>query len=77
MLKKICYLLLALTLISSINFVNADEISGKTIKKVISIVYDDSGSMNNKNEDWAYASYSMQNLIGLLNFHNYQDMVLD
>jgi len=67
MLKKLCYLVLVLTLILGFNSVYADEISGKTIKKVISIVYDDSGSMINSNEDWAYASYSMQNLIGLLN----------
>ena len=39
----------------------------KSIKKVVSIVYDDSGSMNNANEDWAYASYSLQNLVGLMN----------
>lgn len=48
-------------------FVNAEDNNHKSIKKVVSIVYDDSGSMNNKNEDWAYASYSLQNLIGLLN----------
>ena len=72
MIKKLSCLLLALMLVLSIGVANAGavETQGKTIKKVVSIVYDDSGSMKNKNEDWAYASYSLQNFMGLL---NYQD----
>ena len=72
MIKKLSCLLLALMLVLSIGVANAGavETQGKTIKKVVSIVYDDSGSMKKKNEDWAYASYSLQNFMGLL---NYQD----
>ena len=43
--------------------ISADE-KDTSIKKVVSIVYDDSTSMS---DDWQYASYSMQNLIGLMN----------
>lgn len=69
MRKKIfsIILILAFTL-SFLSFnVFADEKTNTSIKKVVSIVYDDSGSMDNANEDWAYASYSLQNLIGLMN----------
>ena len=37
-----------------------------TIKKVVAVAYDDSGSMSD-NDSWAYASYSLQNMIGLMN----------
>ena len=60
----ISIMLLLSTCIINVTAANNDS---KTIKKIDSIVYDDSGSMNNKNEDWAYASYSLQNLIGLMN----------
>lgn len=68
MIKKISCLLLALLLVLPVFAINvgATGTQSKTIKKVVSIVYDDSGSMNNKNEDWAYASYSLQNLMGLM-----------
>ena len=66
MLKKIFYVIIFLTLFLTTLNVEAEN-NNQTIKKVISIVYDDSGSMDNINEDWAYASYSIQNLIGLVN----------
>lgn len=63
-----CLLCAVMTLLAvGIIDVKAAPASDKTIKKVVSIVYDDSGSMNNKNGDWEYASYSLQNLIALLN----------
>lgn len=38
------------------------------IRKIVSVVYDDSGSMmNNGSANWAYASYAMQAFCGLLN----------
>lgn len=38
------------------------------IKKIVSVVYDDSGSMSNYDSpNWAYASYAMQAFCGLLN----------
>jgi len=64
---SILCLILSLVLSICILGVDAEETSNKTIKKVVSIVYDDSGSMNSENEDWAYASYSLQNLVGLMN----------
>jgi hypothetical protein len=67
--KKISCLFFALILIFSICVINVGATNNteeKTIKKIVSIVYDDSGSMDNDNEDWAYASYSLQNLIGLM-----------
>ena len=70
MAKKItCWILAVISLLSlfAINVGATSDTEEKTIKKVVSIVYDDSMSMDNSNEDWAYASYSLQNLIGLLN----------
>ena len=70
MVKRLSCMVLALILIFSFCIINVSATSnteGKTIKKVVSIVYDDSGSMKNNNEDWAYASYSLQNLMGLMN----------
>ena len=46
--------------------VYANDDSGKIVKRVISVVYDDSTSMD-ANDNWAYASYSLQNMIGLMN----------
>ena len=58
-------LLLLLVGIGSVSAVSTTD--AKSIKKVVSVVYDDSGSMNNSNEDWAYASYSLQNMMALMN----------
>ena len=70
MAKKLgCFGLVLILLFSGlvINVSATSNTESKAIKRVVSIVYDDSGSMNNQNEDWAYASYAMQNLIGLMN----------
>ncbi len=70
MAKRLSCVVLILILIFSVCAMNVsatENKENKTIKKIISIVYDDSGSMNNQNEDWAYASYSLQNMIGLMN----------
>lgn len=68
MKKKICglFVTLILTLSFCILSVSADNESDKTIKRIISVAYDDSGSMST-NDNWAYASYSLQNMIGLMN----------
>lgn len=42
----------------------AQELS---VKKVISVVFDDSGSMNDASKKWVYANYAMQTFTGLLN----------
>lgn len=68
MFKKFgCIALIIATLLSLCVLNVTANTESKTIKKIVSIVYDDSGSMKNKNEDWAYASYSLQNMIGLMN----------
>lgn len=66
MLKKLSYIFILIFLFMFCTNIKA-ETNNQSIKKIISIVYDDSGSMDNKDEDWAYASYSIQNLIGLIN----------
>jgi hypothetical protein len=38
-----------------------------SIKKVVSVVFDDSGSMNDASKKWVYANYAMQTFAGLLN----------
>ena len=66
--KKIFGFIFVLILTVSLCFlkVYANHESDKTIKRIVSVVYDDSTSMNT-NENWAYASYSLQNMIGLMN----------
>ena len=65
--KIISMLLVFILLIASISGIHTSaRISNKAIKKIISIVYDDSGSMR-ENEKYAYASYSLQNLVSLMN----------
>ena len=66
MLKKLSYIIIFIFLFMNFTNIKAES-NNQSIKKIISIVYDDSGSMDNKDEDWAYASYSIQNLIGLIN----------
>lgn len=69
MIKKIICIVLSiclmLPLFSTVIFADSSD---KSIKKIISIAYDDSGSMiwPNNNRKWAYASYSIQNLVGLI-----------
>ena len=38
-----------------------------SIKKIVSVVFDDSGSMNDTTMKWSYANYAMQAFCGLLN----------
>jgi hypothetical protein len=46
---------------------NADAAQNKAAKKIISVVYDDSGSMWDANDSWAAANYAMQAFAALLN----------
>lgn len=52
-----------LTSVPCVSAATGDEI--RTAKKIISVVYDDSGSM--EGDRWVYASYAMQALVALLN----------
>ena len=45
----------------------ADAAQNKAAKKIISVVYDDSGSMWDENDSWAAANYAMQAFAALLN----------
>lgn len=54
---------LLLTMIPCASAATGDEV--RAAKKIISVVYDDSGSM--KGNNWVYASYAMQALTALLN----------
>ena len=60
------FLAFAILALSLFVFVSAEKSTDKTIKKMVSIVYDDSGSMKD-NDKYAYASYSLQNLVSLFN----------
>lgn len=65
--KKLIFILVSIFVLafSFISFSYVNE--SNQIKKVISLVYDDSGSMSNNGQDFAYASYGLQNIIGLMN----------
>jgi len=66
--RRIVAFLSALVIVFSITVglpVNASEKS-TYIKKIVSLVYDDSGSMKNDNK-WAYANYAVQSFCGMLN----------
>lgn len=65
MKKILTFMLAIIMLVSSVSFNTYAADDDATIKRVVSIVYDDSGSMD-KNDNWAYASYSLQNLLALL-----------
>lgn len=62
--KKILALFLAsilcLQMISVCAFAAEDAGSPKHIPRIVSIVFDDSGSMYNNSDRWAYTSYAMQ-----------------
>lgn len=67
--NRIIAVLLCLLILTGIAFPAAaegDEI--QAAKKIISVVYDDSGSM--KGDRWVYASYATQALVALLNEHD-------
>ena len=68
LLKRLLTLVLAVILIASFVAVVPLEVSAESlyIRKIVSVVYDDSGSMSNESKD-AYASYAMQTFCGMLN----------
>lgn len=77
-MKRLFSVVLAvLVLATSFAFLGAFTASAETlcVKKVVSVVYDDSGSMRNSDNPthmgdlvkWAYASYAMQTFCGMLN----------
>lgn len=67
MKKVVCLLLTMILLITVIPPLTVSADSTYT-KKVVSILYDDSGSMNQDgNTAWAYANYAMQYFCGALN----------
>ena len=61
-LLTVAVLLMTLTAICSIT-ANAESLY---IRKIVSVVYDDSGSMHGEDK-WAYANYAMQTFCGMLN----------
>ncbi len=66
-MKKLMSLLLAAMLLLSLMSWPAVTVSAESlyIRKIVSVVYDDSGSM--KGDKWAYANYAMQAFCGMLN----------
>lgn len=70
-MKKIVLFILAFILTAgSLSFFGVLPVAAESlyIKKIVSVVYDDSGSMvNNNSANWAYANYAMQSFAGLLN----------
>ncbi|MBR5272860.1 MAG: hypothetical protein IKU25_05635 [Clostridia bacterium] len=70
MKRMIAGILAVMVLATSFLFLGTLSASAETlcVKKVVSVVYDDSGSMSNDNSlKWAYASYAMQAFCGMLN----------
>ncbi len=65
-MKKIFAMLLVLTLILTAVICMSIGVSAESmyIRKIVSVVYDDSSSMD---EEWAYANYAMQAFCGMLN----------
>ncbi len=67
-MKRILTLLLVLITVSTV-FVSLPSTTASAdsmyIKKIVSVVYDDSGSMDNAK--WSYANYAMQTFCGMLN----------
>ncbi len=70
-MKRIISVILALMIIAGTVAVFPIVSSAESlyVKKVVSVVYDDSGSMSQsgKNNKWAYANYAMQAFCGMLN----------
>jgi len=66
-MKRVLSALLALVLISSVLLCTPITVSAESlyIRKIVSVVYDDSGSMDG--DKWAYANYAMQSFCGMLN----------
>lgn len=66
-MKKILSILVVMVIVSSIMLRVPMPASAESlyIRKIVSVVYDDSGSMSG--EKWAYANYAMQTFCGMLN----------
>lgn len=66
-MKKALSTLLALLLVFSVLLCTPILVSAESlyIRKIVSVVYDDSGSMDG--DKWAYANYAMQSFCGMLN----------
>ena len=66
-MKKLLSILLAVVILSGSLLCMAPQASADSlyIRKIVSVVYDDSGSM--RGDKWAYANYAMQAFCGMLN----------
>lgn len=66
-MKKLLSTLLAIILVLSVMLSLPISVSAESlyIRKIVSVVYDDSGSMDGNK--WAYANYAMQTFCGMLN----------
>lgn len=66
-MKRVLSALLAFVLLSSVLLYMPVTVSAESlyIRKIVSVVYDDSGSM--LGDKWAYANYAMQSFCGMLN----------
>lgn len=66
-MKKLLSMLLAVIIVSSAVLSLPISVSAESlyIRKIVSVVYDDSGSMSG--DKWAYANYAMQTFCGMLN----------
>ena len=66
-MKRIATLLLAVLMVASIvaGMILPVAADSMYIRKIVSVVYDDSGSMSG--DKWAYANYAMQTFCGMLN----------
>lgn len=68
MKKKIFSLVLVIFLMVSYFSWSSLSANSLHVRKVVSVVYDDSGSMSSNNSmNWSYANYAAQTLCGLLN----------
>lgn len=68
MMKKITYcLLMVFTLVLSLGFYVYAASDNNFAKRIVSVVYDDSWSMFDNKQDYAYANYALQNIIGFMN----------
>ena len=62
-----CFFALVLTLLVLFPIARTSSVHAESLrsKKVVSVVYDDSGSMSGSN--WPYANYAMQTFVAMLN----------
>ena len=67
-MKKVVAMLLLLAFVLPLLLCIPQSVSAESlyIRKIVSVVYDDSGSMRLDNK-WAYANYAMQTFCGMLN----------